>query len=234
MDDVGSKQGVVAQWDIGIQDDGDDAVIQLFNVIGFELLLPKSYDGNRTGGVFLNNVRNSVIGDFRAIKNGQYGVKLLGCSNIVVNNVGATGNGAYGFWTDSSRDNRSRDNRFTPITSAGNDKVGTWLSNSDRSLIHNNANSGQDGGIVVGCTLDRKNCPGNETSNDNRIINNEVTGNKKVGIIVRKHSSDNIITLNISNNGGKMTDLVDDNNKCDHNTWYNNMFVGKPSQTCIH
>lgn len=231
VDPASNHQGVVAQWNIGIQDDGNDAVIELFNVIGFELLLPKSYAGNATAGVFLNHVSNSVIGDFRANGNGKYGVELDHCSNIEIGNITTQGNGDTGvLMADSSN------NHLGPATSSANEKFGTYVLVSNFNVIHDDAlASNSDTGIVIGCrNLDKKNCPGNQQSNDNRLVNSGATGNKKAGVVITKHSGRNIITVNHNDgNGGKQMDMVDENGKkCGTNIWYNN--TGSANESCIH
>ncbi len=227
--DSPNTQAVVSKWNIGIEDDADDAIIELFNSIGGEHLLPGHSDGNATAGVFLNQVKNSVIGDFRASFNGKYGVMLKHCSKVEINNVTTEQNGDTGIWLDSSNNNR-----IGPATSPANGKLGTWLSVSSDNVIHDAANaSNSDSGLVVGCGLEKKNCPASERSNHNRIVNGEATGNKNAGVLIRKHSGGDIITVNHNDgNGGEKMDMVDENNKCDSNLWYNN--TGSGNQDCIH
>ena len=87
--------------------------------------------------------------------------------------------------------------------------------------------------MLIGCTLDRKNCEGNERSNKNLVINSGAPANQKAGIVIRRHSESNIVTVNHNDgNAGQKMDMVDENNKCDSNVWYNN--TGSGNQTCIH
>jgi Right handed beta helix region len=228
-DSLPNKQAVVSKWDIGIEDDADDAIIELFNAIGGEALLPHHTAGNVTGGVLLKSVTNSLIGDFRASFNGKFGVRVEHSSNIHIANVTTRGNGETGIQLDSSNNNV-----IGPTTSPDNTKYGTWLSISSNNTIHDSADdSNNNTGILMGCGFNTKNCPGNQTSDHNRMVNSGATGNKQRGVVVRKHSSANIITVNHNDgNGAEKMDMVDENNKCDSNTWYNN--TGQGNQPCIH
>jgi len=220
-------QSTVALWNIGIEDDADDATILLFANIGGSFF--QQDQGNITGGVLLRGVKRSVIGDFRANFNGQFGVMLDHCSHIQINNIATVMNGQNGLVLD-----RSDNNRIGPATAGGNSKLGTWLFVSSDNVIHDDASAGNSGtGTVLGCSPDTKNCPGNERSNHNRIVNSAAAGNKNAGVVIRKHSESNTVTVNHNDgNGGKKMDMVDENNKCDSNIWYNN--TGSGNQSCIH
>jgi len=223
-------QSTVALWDIGIRDDGDDATILLFANVGGSFF--QQNQGNITGGVFLNRVKNSSVGDLRANFNGKFGVRLDHCSDVEISNVATTANQENGVLLEASNNNR-----IGPATSAAGgktQKLGTWLFSSSDNVIHDDANGGNSGtGLLVGCGLDRKNCPGNERSNHNRVIDGAAVGNKDAGLMIRKHSEGNTVTVNHNDgNGGKNMDMVDENNKCDSNIWYNN--TGNGNQPCIH
>ncbi len=183
-----------------------------------------------TAGVVLNHVNRSLVGDLIASYNGKFGVLINNSSNVHIANITTGQNGDTG----SSRRVRIA-NRIGPAGSAQNEKIGTWLFNSADNTMHDSISSGNmNTGIVVGCGLDKKNCPGYQQSNDNRIlVNSGGPGNKVAGIVIRKHSGGNLVTLTHNEgNGGKKMDMVDDNNKCDSNTWYNN--TGQRDQSCIH
>jgi hypothetical protein len=213
-------EGKIGLWNIGIEDDGDDAVILLFDKIGGNFF-ERTKTSNNTG-VLLKHVHNSVIGDFRASFNSKYGVVLDHCTDIHIDNVATAMNGDTGIWLNSSHDNQ-----VGPASSGGNTKVGAWLEQSSNNLLHDHNESGNsNSGIVVGCSVDRKNCQGNDHSDRNRIISGQAGGNKNPDILVRRHSHQNVITVNETNQ------MTDENPNCDSNIWYNN--AGSGNQKCIH
>lgn len=225
------REAVVSQWNIGIEDDADNAIIQLFDAVGGVPVLPSGHTpGNVTAGVVLNHVNRSLVGDLIASYNGKFGVLINNSSNVQIANITTGQNGDTGLKLDASDHNR-----IGPAGSPGNTKIGTWLFNSANNTMHDSISSGNmNTGIVVGCGVDKKNCPGYQQSNHNRVlVISGAPGNKVAGIVIRKHSSGNLVTLTHNEgNGGKNMDMVDDNNKCDSNTWYNN--TGARDQSCIH
>lgn len=225
------REAVVSQWNIGIEDDADNAIIELFDAIGGVPLLPSGHTpGNVTAGVVLNHVKRSLVGDLIASYNGKFGVLINNSSHVHIANISTAQNGDTGLKLSASDHNR-----IGPAGSPGNEKLGTWLFNSSNNTMHDSVSSGNmNTGIVVGCGLDKKNCPAHEQSNRNRIlVNSGAPGNKVAGIVIRKHSGGNLVTLTHNEgNGGKKMDMVDDNNKCGSNTWYNN--TGQRDQSCIH
>jgi hypothetical protein len=225
------REAVVSQWNIGIEDDADNAIIQLFDAIGGVPVLPSGHTpGNVTAGVVLNHVNRSLVGDLIASYNGKFGVLINNSSNVHIANINTGQNGDTGLKLLASDHNR-----IGPASSPGNEKLGTWLFDSADNTMHDSVSSGNmNTGIVVGCGLDKKNCPGYQQSNHNRIlVISGAPGNKVAGIVIRKHSGGNLVTLTHNEgNGGKKMDMVDDNNKCDSNTWYNN--TGARNQACIH
>ena len=56
------------------------------------------------------------------------------------------------------------------------------------------------------------------------------TGNTNYGIVIEKKNHDNIISVTHNDGHGK-TDMVDLNNKCDSNIWYDN--TDTKNQGCI-
>ncbi len=214
-------QGKITMWNVGIRDNGDDAVILLFDRIGGNFF---QQVGNTTAGVVLNHVHNSVIGDFRASFNGKYGVLLDHCTDVYIDNVAAASTSTAtmktetGIWLESSDDNQ-----LGPISTGGNTKVGTWLDKSSDNLLQDHGNSGnQNTGVLVGCSVDRKNCQGNDHSDRDWIITGNAGGNKNADILVRRHSHQNVITINHTNT------MMDENPHCDSNVWYNNTPPDQP------
>jgi hypothetical protein len=218
---VHPPEGKITKWNVGIQDNGDDAVILLFDQIGGNFF---QQVGNTTAGVVLNHVHDSVIGDFRASFNGKYGVVLDHSTDIHVDNVAAASTSSATLKTETGiLLESSDDNHLGPISTGGNTKVGTWLDKSSDNLIQDHGNSGnQNTGILVGCSVDDKNCKDNDHSDRDWIITGNAGGNKNADILVRRHSHQNVITINHTNN------LMDENPHCDSNVWYNNTPPDRP------
>src|SRR5262245_18779711 len=70
--DFPAAQGVVARWDVGIQDEGDYSFIALFKNLGGNIFQQNM--GNATAGILFKGAKNSVAGDFHASYNGQAGI----------------------------------------------------------------------------------------------------------------------------------------------------------------
>jgi parallel beta-helix repeat protein len=169
-EDFPAAQAVVTGWDIGIQDDADDAAIELFKDIGGNIF--QQHNGNATAGVFLNGVQRSIAADLHASYNGQVGVMVKESTAVNLFNLSAIGNHQTGIWLDSSNGST-----IGTASAAGNGKYGMWLSQSSRNLIVNcNGTSGNsDIGILLGCG--DGDCNGNRNSNNNRITNSGAPGN---------------------------------------------------------
>src|SRR5262249_21390789 len=125
----------------------------------------------------------------------------------------------------------SDDGTISTATAAGNGKYGIWLFGSSRNVITDcNGTSGNgDTGILLGCGTAK--CTGNERSEQNRIVNSGAPANTKAGIVIDKKNGSNIVTINHSDGNPSGKDMVDLNNKCDSNIWYNN--TGTGNQSCI-
>jgi hypothetical protein len=205
----------IMQWDIGIEDDGDDAVIQIFAGI----------NNNSTTGVLVNKVKNSIVGSFILQNNGKYGVMVSHSSRVEIDNL-TTLNGEVGQWLDSSDGNHI-------LGTSVNNVLGTWLLKSSNNVVIDDANvNNTNSGLVIGCGLDKKNCTGNERSDNNYVVVDTATGNTNAGVLIRKHSGGNTVTLGSNSGNGSKMDMVDENNNCGSNVWYNN--VGQGNQSCIH
>lgn len=222
--DFPDAQAVVTQWNIGIEDDGDNAVIALFKDIGGNIF--QQTFGNATAGIFINGAKGSTAVDFHASYNGVTGVMVKNSSGIRLSNLSAIGNQKTGVFLDSSDDNS-----IGTASAAGNSKYGMWLLGSSRNIISNcNGTSGNgDTGILLGCGSVK--C-GGAKSDDNRITNSGAPGNTMAGIVIEKNDKDNIVTVTHNNGNPDMHDMVDLNPHCSTNIWYNN--TGSASQSCIH
>jgi hypothetical protein len=211
-----NPQSTVSNWDIGIEDDADGAIIQLFANVG----------NNSTAGISLSRVGDSIIGDLLANGNGSLGIYVDHSSRIEIYNVATSGNGTIGLRLESSTESRV-------LGTAGNNAVGTWLSNSMHNVLLDDANvSNTDTGLVIGCGVQESHCPGSEESDDNFVVFDTASGNTNAGVLIRKHSGDNTVTLGANGGNNNDNDMVDENNKCDSNIWYNN--IGHGNQSCIH
>src|SRR5579871_2939746 len=78
-------QAQVSRWNIGIEDDGDDAIIALFSSVGGVFALPRPTPGNTSAGVMLNGVRNSFVGDLQADYN-QSGLVVRDSTDVSIAN----------------------------------------------------------------------------------------------------------------------------------------------------
>jgi parallel beta-helix repeat protein len=220
--DFPAAQAVVTQWNIGIEDDGDDAAIELFKDIGGNIF--QQNNGNDTG-VLLNGVKRSIVADLHASYNGQAGIVVKDSTGANLFNLSAIGNHQTGIWLDSSNDST-----IGTASASGNGKYGMWLEESSRNTIVNcNGTSGNgDTGILLGCP--KGGCSGNTNSNNNRITNSGAPGNQSLGIVIEKGSDRNIVTVT-HNDGNGDNDMVDRNPQCANNVWYNN--TGSGNRKCI-
>ncbi len=226
-----NAQALVSKWKTGLEDDADDAVVLLFESFGgVECLGPKDCHtpGNAVGGVLLAGVSHTVVGNSRAGFNGKFGVMLTSnsakgqafknSSDATLFNVTTKGNGDTGVVLDSAPNNF-----LGQATSGGNMTYGILLRSSMDNLIVDGAVSGNKKvGILLG---------DGHQSNDNFVVNSQVTGSEMGGIRIQKVNRQNIVTVNRTSGNGKF-DLIDENPHCDNNRWYNNMGTGQPS-SCV-
>ncbi len=224
-----SPQAKVNLWNIGIEDDGNNAIIAMFQDIGGSLVMgnpnaePK---GNGTAGIVLNGVTNSFIGTFNANFNGQFGVLVKNSTGVTVAVFTALSNKDTGLKLDSSNDAS-----IGPGGAQKNGRFGMWLLGSSNNTIHDsNGNfSNGDTGIRLSCAAGKP-CPGAGGSNDNRITNGGAPNNTLNGIVIEKGNGGNVVTVTHNQGNGGPNDMTDLNPDCDSNTWYNN--VGRGNQSC--
>jgi hypothetical protein len=215
-----SAQAKVNLWRIGIEDDGDNAIIALFSDFGGSLLqnspnfVPK---GNSFAGVFVNGVKDSFIGIFNASYNGKYGVLMRNSSGVTLANFTAAFNMETGLKLESSNGTS-----IGPAGGSSNGKYGMWLASSSRNTIHDsNGNSfNGDTGILLSCASGPA-CPGHDGSNENRITNAGAPRNKMRGIVIGNGNENNTVTVTHNeDNGNPQSDMIDLNLQCDNNIWY--------------
>jgi hypothetical protein len=213
-DKGGTNQATVSDWNVGIEDDGDSAVIGLFAAIG----AGGSNDSGNNTGVFLNNVDHSVLATPNANGNQTIGILVSHSARVTVFNFSANGNGQAGLKLDSSDRNS-----VGPGGAESNGQYGIWLNSSSGNTIRdsNGNQMNHDTGILL-----------SGASNHNRIVSGGAPGNGNAGIVIRRGSTDNTISITHNQgNGTPNSDMVDLNFKCDNNVWYNN--VGNGNQPCI-
>lgn len=220
-----NAQGVVTQWNIGIEDDADDAAIGLFKNIGGNIF--QQHGGNKTAGIYFNGVKHSLAVNFQASYNGQDGVMVSNSARVHLSNFTVAGNSRAGVSFNSSNSNT-----VATATAAKNGKYGFWLLSSKGNVItdaNGTANNGRVG-ILLGCGP-QAGCSATG-SNNNRVTNSGGSGSGGAGILIDKGNSENIVTM--THNGGNPNnrDMVDNNPNCDSNIWYNN--TGSGNRKCIH
>ena len=219
-------QAIVNGWNVGIEDDGNNATIELFRQIGGNMF---NQQGNTTNGVVLNGVSNTTVDDFNASFNGQAGLLVVGGGGNRFMNFDTTNNGADGIAL-----NASDGNTLVNCTTTANGGAGVLMISADSNQVFTGSiNGNQKNGILLGCGKSAGASCGSHGSNFNRVSNAGANGNKAAGIVVDKGSSSNAITSFKAQGNGGSFDAIDSNSRCDDDTWFNNTF-GTVSQNCIH
>lgn len=221
--DPDMAQSVINGWDVGIQDDADDAAIGLFKTIGGTVMNP---NGNATAGILINAAHGVIVGNLVTCYNGVAGLIARNSSAVTMYNLTTDFNGQSGVWFDNSTGSNLQNASIN-----NNNSYGIWLLKSSNNALANlGTNMNGEIGVLFGCG--HVQCSGNEHSDNNRFFIGGSNGNTNAGILIERHGSGNIITAtqNSGNPDGK--DMVDLNPHCDSNTWYNNL--GTSNQSCIH
>jgi len=217
-----NHQAVINGWNVAIEDDADYAVIQLFKSIGGNLDDPS---GNATAGIEMNGVTGSMAADFDACYNGT-GVLIRNSSGASLYNSTSDFNQTSGVWLNSSTGSS-----ISTSSLNNNGSYGIWLLISSNNAVSNYGATGNGNtGTLIGCG--DRHCTGNETSDNNRISNGGNTNNGVAGIMIQKHNDNNMITVTGNSGNPNGYDMVDENNKCGNDVWYNNN--GTTQQSCIH
>jgi parallel beta-helix repeat protein len=220
-----TAQAIVNGWGIGLEDDADNVVIELFRQIGGNTFNPH---GNAGDGILLKNASNTTVANFNASFNGGTGVDVQGGSKNRIMNCDSISNIANGVILASSDVNT-----ILNCTIVANTGYGVWLNSSNQNQIFTSALNGNGKiGLLVGCHKEGK-CTGSKGSNQNHFSSSGANGNNGAGVTVEEGSSNNQITNMSSAGNGGSADLIDNNPNCDGNLWFNNKF-GDASQSCIH
>jgi hypothetical protein len=146
------------------------------------------------------------------------GVRLFNFSSI--------GNGESGVWFE-----RSNDGTISTASAAGNGQYGMWFLGSSRNVVIdcNGTSGNRNTGILLGCGPVK--CGGDDHSDQNRITNSGAPGHTANGILIEKKNNGNIITITHNDGNPDHHDMVDPNNNCGSNIWYNN--TGSGNQSCV-
>ncbi len=231
----------IADWDVGIEDDGNGALISSCGDC--------DVDDNTTAGVLLNRVKRTTVTGFDANGNGTgfvikggsrnqldaldapnscggaangTGILLTGTNNNTVQSFCA--NCSCGFGEGNTGDGvdlvRSNNNAITDFSTEGNGGNGVLLDHSSQNIV-GDYDASDNGG--AGVLLD----PG---SNHNTLSDSSVFDNVGNGIEV--DSGDKVNSIFFDDSSGNATDLVDGNTNCDKDVWSNNCFLTS-SQACI-
>jgi parallel beta-helix repeat protein len=220
-----AAQAIINNWNIGLEDDANNVVIELFKQIGGSIFIQH---GNAGDAVLLQNASGVTVANFRASFNGGTGVDIKGGGNNRIMNCDSISNAGNGVILASSNVNT-----ISNCTINSNTGYGVWLNTANQNQIFTSSlNKNGKIGVLVGCHKEGK-CNGNKGSDLNHISSSGANGNSGAGITVEQGSSNNQITNMSSGGNGGTSDLIDNNPGCDGNLWFNNAF-GDASQSCIH
>jgi len=224
-DSTEAAQAIINGWGVGLEDDANNVVIELFRQIGGNSFNPT---GNAGDGVLLRNANGVTVGNFFASFNGGAGVDVQGGGGDRLFDFTTTNNTTAGVILASSNVNS-----ISNCTITNNPGYGVWLNAANQNQIFTAALNGNGKiGVLVGCQKEGK-CKGNKGSDLNHLSSAGANGNSGAGITVEEGSSNNQITNMKSSGNGGTSDLIDNNPGCDGNLWFNNTF-GSASQSCIH
>ena len=224
-DPTETAQAIINSWKVGIENDANNVVIELFRQIGGNQF---NQHGNSGDAIDLVNASNTTVANFNASFNGGTGINIQGGSNNRVMNCDSISNVGTGMILANSNTNS-----IINCTIAANNGYGIWLNSAGQNQIFTSSITGNGKiGLLVGCHKEGK-CTGNKGSDQNHFSSSGTNGNSGAGVTVEEGSSDNEITNMSSAGNGGTSDMIDNNPSCDGNNWFNNNF-GDASQSCIH
>jgi hypothetical protein len=225
-----TPQAKVYMWNIGVEDDADNAVIGLFDQIGGSSF--QQGEGNNIGLLF-NGVHGTVATAFNAQYNKVAGVVAQNSSALSMFNFSSSGANPHGnIQPIGVMFDSTNDSSIGPASMDHNHVYGLWLARSSRNSIidSNGTMMNEDTGIHIGCGS--LHCRGYETSDSNKVTESGAPQNGMNGILIEKHNYSNIITVTHNEGNPQGHDMVDENPHCGSDIWYNN--AGTSNQSCIH
>jgi parallel beta-helix repeat protein len=164
---------------------------------------------NANAGVMFTSAQVGYLSGLSSLNNGGAGIELSQSNSITVLDCQVTGNGGHGLWLRGSRLSA-----MYQIVATSNGVSGIYLGCSPEGPIGSRCGQG------IG------------PSNHNTIVASAAQGNKSAGIAIDFSDSRNLVTGSVAAQNGSR-DAVDENVKCDNNTWTGNQFA-TTSQSCIH
>ena len=200
-------QAIINGWNIGLEDDANNVVIELFKQIGGSIFIQQ---GNKGDAVLLQNASGVTVANFNASFNGGTGVDIQGGSSNRIMNCDSISNAGNGVILASSNVNT-----ISNCTINSNTGYGVWLNTANQNQIFTSSLNGNGKiGLLVGCHKEGK-CTGNKGSDLNHFSSSGANGNSGAGITVEEGSSNNQITNMSSAGNGGTSDLIDNNPSCD-------------------
>jgi hypothetical protein len=164
---------------------------------------------NVNAGVMFTSAQVGYLSGLSSLNNGGAGIELSQSNSITALDCQVTGNGGHGLWLRGSRLSA-----MYQIVATSNGVSGIYLGCSPEGPIGSRCGQG------IG------------PSNHNTIVASAAQGNKSAGIAIDFGDSRNLVTGSVAAQNGSR-DAVDENAKCDSNTWTGNQFA-ITSQSCIH
>ncbi|MBV8138799.1 MAG: right-handed parallel beta-helix repeat-containing protein [Deltaproteobacteria bacterium] len=163
---------------------------------------------NASAGVMFTSAQVGYLSGLSSLNNGGAGIELSQSNSITVLDCQVTGNGGHGLWLRGSRVSA-----LYQIVATGNGASGIYLGCSPEGPIGSHCGQG------IG------------PSSRNTIVASAAQGNKSAGIAIDFSDSRNLVTGSVAAQNGSR-DAVDENAKCDNNSWTENQFA-TTSQSCI-
>ena len=163
---------------------------------------------NAAQGILVEDASSVIINSLNCQGNGSSGLELQHASGVIVQGISAAQrNGGYGVWVDSSSHNQ-----FFDLEASGNQLSGFYVGES---------------------ATDRLNATKDDKPSDNNVfIGTGSIDNSGGGFVIDRGDSYNVVNASVGE-GNPLTDAIDENQDCAHNTWVGNDFL-TTNATCIH
>jgi parallel beta-helix repeat protein len=168
---------------------------------------------NVAQGILVNNTSNVLIDNITSTANGAAGLELAQSTGVIVR--GAAGaleeNGTYGLWVHSSSNNQ-----FLEINTTQNGRAGIYVKES-----------GNDQDAQPDSYTDARVAP----SQHNVFLSGDTVVNTGDGIRIGASDTGNFV-VDMTGYDNTGTDAADENGNCTSNTWTDNSFHTK-NPSCI-